>query len=251
MTTASGEQIKASEAPAVAWLPSALQKRLRAAASAGEATFGDDLVSVLLVGAAAAPNRRDRARSPLVIYVVKEVDEERAAAGLASSFEGELGLRVLCHQELIRSADAEALEIAEWRDRHVLLAGRNPFADLTVDKEHLRLGLEAGFRRLGQRLRNRRIAHRAGVHAPPQAIRSAFERLVVLAHHTLLFFDDPAPNKETELLVAYGKRGGFDTTALLALETQLRSRKAVGERLAALLALGDAVAAGVKLIDEA
>lgn len=251
MSAESEEWINASEAPPVVWLPKALQKRLRAAALAGEATFGDDLVSVLLVGSAAAPNRRDRARSPLVLYIVSEVDEERAAAGLASSFEGELGLRVLCHQELVRSADAEALEIAEWRDRHVLLAGRNPFAELEVDTEHLRLGLEAGFRRLGQRLRNRRIAHRAGVHAPPEAIRSAFERLVVLAHHTLLFFGDAAPNKETELLVAYGTRGGFDTTELLALEAKLRSGKAVGERLAALLALGEAVAAGVKLIDEA
>lgn len=218
--------------PAAPWLPSRTHALVDAGVDALRAVFADRLAAACLVGAAASPVRHDRARAPEILAVVREisVDDLRALAARARKpMTRGLRIRALTEEELRTSSDVFALEVAEWRDRHVRLAGEDPFAALTIDDADLRRSLEQALRGLGRQLRNRLLSAEAtkGRQGDAQlALAMALERLVEIAHHALKLWGETPPAKEDALIEALAARVGADPAPVAARLGELRS---VGE----------------------
>lgn len=115
-----------------------------------ERTFGDRLVSVVLYGSVprreAVPGLSDV--NLLVLLDEVTVPDLAAAGRLALRWmEAGNGAPLLFGwEELRRSSDVFAIELADMRDRRVVLFGRDPIPELEIHPESLRLQLELELR---------------------------------------------------------------------------------------------------------
>lgn len=218
--------------PVAPWLPSVTLALVDAGVAGLEATFAERLAAAALVGAAASPVRHDRARAPEILAVVRAVEVEdlsALAARVGKAMRRGLRIRVLTEEELRTSCDVFALEAAEWRDRHVLLAGDDPFTALAIRDADLRRALEQAVRGLGRQLRNRILSAEAtdGRRGDVQlALSIALERLVEIAHHALRLAGEDVPAEEDALLEAFARWIDADPVPVAARLAELRS---VGE----------------------
>ena len=212
------------------WLPKSTLTLIARGLDALQTTYAERLRAALVVGAAASPVRHDRARSPEILAVVETTtvaDARRLAELAGATMRHGLRYRLLTAEELASSSDVFALEVAEWRDRHVLLAGRDPFGAITIDPADLRRSLEQAARGLARQLRNRVLSavgtegRRGDAHF---ALAMALERCVELAHHALALAGDEVPSEEPALLRAFAVRIEVDPEPVVELLEKLRSR---------------------------
>lgn len=233
------------------WLPAKSLAAIDAAKSAIERALGDRCVAVVLIGAALNPTRGDRAQSPELLVVAKRDYLGRMSAlaeALAPSMRGGVRVRVLTEEEVERAADVFALEFAEWKARHRVLAGADPFAKTEVTPANLRHAIELELRSLSRRVRNRVLAGIAAGPSrddPAQAIRDGVDRLMVAVHHLLVLADKSDLRDESAMLEAVEKRCSVDTKALRGALASIRSAKSPPspiDALSALLAVSDGVA---------
>ncbi|MEQ9317683.1 MAG: hypothetical protein RIF41_00940, partial [Polyangiaceae bacterium] len=118
----------------IRWLPQSTLDRIEQGVDEIKRAMGDHVVAIVLVGAAAHPERPDRAQLPELLVVVTEasIDDLRALAEhVHDSMRDGLRLRVITQEELSSSADVFTVEVAEYAAHHVVLAGTDPFADIT------------------------------------------------------------------------------------------------------------------------
>lgn len=210
------------------WLPKRTLALVDRGVEALRSVYGDRLQAAAIVGAAASPARHDRARAPQVLAIVASTsvaDARSLAETAAKAMRDGLRLRVLTEAELAGSSDVFTLEVAEWRDRHVLLAGENPFDAVTIDAADLRRSLEQSARGISRQLRNRLISVDAtGRGSGQEALSAALERTIELAHHTLLWLGKEAPGEEGALLEAFGRWAEVDASAIVKLVAELRGK---------------------------
>ncbi len=114
-------------------------------------------------------------------------DLTQLASGIAVPLKRGLRLRLVTEQELSDSADSFALEAAELRDRHLLVAGSDVASAIQVDREHLRLDCERRLRGLTRQLRNRALQglSRHEGEEVLRVVRDTVHALVIVAHHAL------------------------------------------------------------------
>ena len=111
-----------------------------------QAVYGEDLVTVVLYGSAAAgehiPKRSDY--NVLVIVRALGLDRLDAEASVARAWAatGSPPPMTLTEDEWRSSADIFPMEYADILERHKVLAGTPPFDGITVDRAHLRLQVE-------------------------------------------------------------------------------------------------------------
>jgi hypothetical protein len=232
------------------WLPKPAASLIEATASALERALGKELEALFLVGAAMTPARQDRSRAPELVAIVAPRALDRLGAladALRPAMREGARVRVLSSRELERSCDVFTLEIADWRARHLLLRGKDPFGALAWTRADLRRSLETEVRGLSRRLRNRVLTGLATDGQRDDAARAivdGLERLVTIAHHALDLLGDAPPSEEDALLRAIALRADANVEPLLAL----RKRARAGEKLdplpalATLLVVIDAVA---------
>ncbi len=212
------------------WLPKRTRTLIDRGVEALQTVYGDRLQAALIVGAAASPARHDRARFPQVLGIVETTtvaDARRLADTAGPTMRDGLRIRILTGRELAASSDVFTLEVAEWRDRHVLLAGEDPFDAVSIDSADLRRSLEQSARGISRQLRNRLIAAEATGGRrddAQQALAAALERTIELAHHTLLWLGKESPLEEGPLLEAFGAWAAVDAGATVALVSELRGK---------------------------
>jgi hypothetical protein len=233
------------------WLPAKSLAAIDAAKSAIERALGEKCVAVVLIGAALNPTRGDRAQSPELLAVVKRdylAKMPALAEALAPSMRAGVRVRVVTDEEVERAADVFALEFSEWKARHRVLSGADPFAKINVTPENLRHAIELELRSLSRRVRNRVLAGIAAGPSrddPSQAIRDGVDRLMVTLHHLLVLADKSALSNEDAMLDAIEKRCAVDANPLRAVLASVRAAKsppAPIEALGALLSVTDGVA---------
>ncbi len=157
------------------------------------------------------------------------------ATALRSSTAAGIRPRLVTVDELRRSADVFALELAEWKTRHWLIAGEDPFGDIHIEPAHLRHALEFQLRGLGRRLRNRVFLGLAG--NPGEAGRAVFDALDTIsisAHHTLVCLQQKAPLTDTHAVRALGEAADLDVAAVLAIYERTRGAGSVPDVASAL-----------------
>jgi hypothetical protein len=225
------------------WLPAKTLAAIEGAKGAIERVLAGQLTALSIVGAALNPARGDRAQAPELLAVVRGDYLGKMGAlseALAPSMRAGVRVRLLTTEEVERAADVFALEFSEWKARHRMLVGADPFAGVTVKRAHLRHAIELEARGLSRRIRNRVLAGLAAGPTrddPSQAIRDGVDRFLVIAHHALALVGEPLVAEEQAMLDAVGRCSGADVRALGALLGAVRSGRAIAEPIAALGAL--------------
>lgn len=238
------------------WLPAKLRRHIADAVLGVREVFGERLGAVLLVGAAATPARQDRGRGALLVVLVDELptaDVGRLAQAARGPMQHGVRIRTLTTDELARSTDVYALEVADWRDRHLRLAGDDPFEGLTIAPRDLRHSLEAAARGLRRRARNKLLTALASPGRRgdgSDAVGELLERLLTVAHHGLALAGVEPPNEERALLDALAETIDASPNAVHTALHELRARGALTEPLAALTDTGPFVDALCDWIDQ-
>lgn len=196
----------------VTWLPRRTNDVLERTVAALGLALGERLLAAVLVGNAVNPARFDRGREPEVLAVVAsaaDIDLVAVSSELAGPMRAGARVRLVSRRELERSCDVFALEIADWKARHILLAGEDPFTGLAVTPEHLRHGIEVELRGLARRTRNRLLAglathdRRDDVHA---AILAGYDRFLVASYHALSLLGEVPPVEEPAIVKRIAER---------------------------------------------
>lgn len=225
----------------VPWLDDKTNRLLSTAVEALEKSLGKGLESALLIGTAMNPARGDRARAPeiLVVATAASLDDlSKLAAALGPAMRDGVRLRVLTPRDLERSRDVFALEIAEWRARYRVLAGRDVLEAVTLEAKDLRHGLETELRGLMRRMRNRVLTGLTTKRDDPrEALVAGYDRLLVASYHLLRLEEREPPAEEPAILRAVGELVKADPTPLLAHLATARTGSGKLDPLSALAAL--------------
>lgn len=241
--------------PAPDWLPQRSRDLVDAALAACVTALSDELRAVCLIGGAARRERdlRGSAEQLELLIVVEQLPTHRLptlAEGLREPLKGGLQLRTVTRAELLGSVDVQALELAEWRDHHVLLHGDDPFSVLVLAPGDLRHEIERALRGLSQRLRNRLLWCMATEQRRLDVVlREGVDLLLSLAHHTLaLVGERPEPDDEA-LLGQFGAWVGTDVGAIELLRQRLMAGQAAGDPLIELSSLAAVIEAACVRVD--
>lgn len=210
----------------VPWLPAGTTALLSDAVQAIERALGMELVGAALIGSAMNPSRADRARLPEILVVVSHADRIRLKE-LASTFAAVMQrgarIRIVSEGEITRSLDVFALEIADWKARHRVLAGKDFLASLEIRPSDLRFSIEMELRGIVRRMRNRILAGLAAHRDDPtDAIVAGYDRIIVAAHHALVLAGEEPPADEASMLEAIGRLAGADVSAFAAILKVIR-----------------------------
>lgn len=235
------------------WLPDRTRAPIEAAAPAVVRVLGDKLVAVCLIGPAAKQGRNLRGGHAELLVIANELGLatlHNLAASLSTPLRAGLQIRTVTRFELAGSVDVHALELAQWRDHHLLLAGENPFEDLEIAEADLRHEIERSLRSLTQRLRNRMLWCLATDQRRLDAVlREGIELLTTLAHHTLALIGEVPPADDRALLQRFVDWAGCPPEPLVALRDRLAAPRPADDPLAELEDLATATEAACARVD--
>lgn len=236
------------------WLPARTGQLLQSTAKAAEECLTEDFVAAVLVGNAMHPERATRAQRPEVLVVAKQLTAplvRTLASALQTSTAAGVRPRLVTREELRRSADVFALELAEWKARHWLIAGDDPFEEIEIDPAHLRHALEFQLRGLGRRLRNRVFLGLSGHKGEAgRAVMDALDTVSIAAHHTLVCLGQDAPLLDTSAVTALGEAADLEVAPVLAIYERSRSAGSVGDAADALGALVPFIERLTRVVDD-
>jgi predicted nucleotidyltransferase len=169
-----------------------------------ERAFSDRLVSVILYGSAASPDRADRFSDLNVLCVLKEVTPREL-------MEGEPVLKwwhekrqpwplLMSEEEVHNSADSFPIEFHDMKERRKVLYGLDLIADLDVDMRNYRAQVEHELRSKLLRLRQQgasQLSHPAGLLA---LCVDSVTTFCVLGRHALTL-GGKKPNSERRAVI--------------------------------------------------
>ena len=159
-------------------LPAAIRSRLDELAKTLETQLGNNLVSLLAFGSAARGGW-DSARSDVDLVLVLKDPSTKELLSIANTLTvARTALRfeavILQEDEIHRAADVFPLFYDDIRSCHVLLAGKDAFANLEISDAHRRVRIEQELREVQIRLR-RVVIDTLGA---PNPLAGAVERKV-------------------------------------------------------------------------
>ena len=138
-------------------LPPSVRERLEEFTKGLEAALGDDLVGILVHGSVVRGEYRPGESDVDVIVILGKADfAQLDAIGNAmqlARYSARIEAMILTESEIAGASDAFPLLYDEIKQRHVLLTGRDPFADVEVHDTHRRLRIEQELREAQIRMR--------------------------------------------------------------------------------------------------
>jgi len=236
-------------------LPAKQRQQIQALVEAAAAALGATLAEVALVGAAAHPDRPDRARHPELLLLVDglEVAQMRELAEAMAPFVRKgLRFRTVGQDELESGLDVYALEVAQWQAVHIHVHGARRLAELAKPKPaDLRHELERSLRGISRRVRNRVIQGLAAqVRSLDTILADAFDHLLIAAHHSLALAGEQPPATEAALLERFASWLELEPKPLVALLGRLRGGERGDDPLAEFSGFDDLLARACTKIDQ-
>lgn len=200
-------------------LPEPVRARLNELATTLRTQLGDNLVALLVFGSAVRGGWREGASDVDLVLVLGKptrdallaISNTLSVARTAFRFEAV----ILGADEIPRAADVFPLFYDDIKSCHVLLTGKDPFAELTISDQFRRLRVEQELRESQIRLR-RAVVDSLGA---PQQLGGAVERKVKQLrgplHALLALRRTPATSDTLPVLLEKAKEiYGVDTGAL-------------------------------------
>jgi predicted nucleotidyltransferase len=166
--------------------------------------FSDRLVSVVLYGSAASPDRADRFSDLNILCVLKQISPRELTEGEPVlkwwSEKGHPWPLLMSEDEVYNSADSFPIEFHDMKERRRVLYGLDLIADLKVDPRNYRAQVEHELRSKLLRLRQKgasQLSHPAGLLA---LCVDSVSTLCVLGRHALEL-DHKKPKSERRAVV--------------------------------------------------
>ena len=222
-------------------LPPAARKRLDDLQESLSIALGDDLVSLLVYGSAVRGGWREGFSDIDVVVVLRDAARARleaiSNAVVLARNAARIEVMILTEAEIPRASDVFPLLYDDIRGCHVVLAGRDAFANLTISDRHRRLRIEQELREAQIRLR-RAIVDAAG---EPELVAPAVTRkakqLRGPLHALLALRGEKIADDLGTVIKASGAKYGVDVAPILvAREDAARAHAALESLLAAAVA---------------
>jgi len=200
----------------MATLDGKLEQRLERLADAVTAATGDNLVSLVLYGSAA--DGKVGAQSDVNLLMVLRDASATALHPLGAALRdwlkgGERAPLVFSLDGWRRAADVFPIEIEDIRQRHRVLRGTDPVADLATTRDDLRRELEREARGLLIQLRASYAAAASDGKALAGVVRDSLRTVLVLFRASLRLADGKIPETREALVDAVAASAGFDAGA--------------------------------------
>jgi hypothetical protein len=158
---------------------------------------------------------------------------------------------ITTEQELRSSADVFAIETLDLITTHRILAGRDLISSIDVPMDLHRIQLEHELRTLLLKLRQHYVVSQHNEREQHAALAKSASSVVTLFRHALIALGRPAPEAKREVIAAVAQLEGIDAAPLQAA-LDLRDGRRVEAGIDTLYhRYMDAIAALVRLIDEA
>ena len=231
-----------------------LDARLERLATAVTEAAADNLVSLVLYGSAASGIRG--AQSDVNLLMVLRDASAAALHPLGPALRawlrsGERAPLVFSLDGWRRAADVFPIEIEDIRQRHRVLRGTDPVAEVATTREDLRRELEREARGLLIQLRASYAAAAGDGKALAAVVRDSLRTVLVLFRASLRLGDASLPDSREALVETVGRAASFEPSAFRwALDQQAAPRPARLQPYdATAAAYLDAVATFVAFVD--
>ena len=187
-----------------------------------EESLGDRLHSVVLYGSTARGDY-EKATSDLNLIVVLENLEPSTLEALEPAFThwrkaNQPVPRIFSPTLIDESADVFPIEFLDISQRRIVLHGKDPFEELEIHVDHLRLQCERELREKMMRLREAFIETRGKSKALKRLLTESYPSFVALFRGCLHLMDQEVPIHNEEVVAAFGKQAELDTAPFLAIE---------------------------------
>lgn len=190
------------------------------------AAYGTALRSIVLYGSAAAGEHNPKKSDYNVLVIVDALDSARLTAASAASRawaeSGNPAPLTLTTSEWRGSADIFPMEYADILDRHRVLFGDPPFADIHVDLKDLRLQLEQ--ESMGKLIKLRQGLLAAGNDGQRQLeLLAASASAIMIIFRAFLRMHGLTPSADNVALAdAAGKEAGFNAAPFTRVVRHVR-----------------------------
>jgi predicted nucleotidyltransferase len=217
--------------------------------------YGEDLRSVVLYGSAARGQFREGVSDLNVLALLRNAEAAtiRRGSALARTWvkEGNPPPLLLGEEEMRRSLDVFPIEYADIRDAHVVLHGADPFADVEIRPEHLRLQCERELKGKQIQLREHYLLAAEEPAELGELLTRSISTFLVLFRTVLRLAGDAVPTGAEAVVHAVAARAGFAAEPLLEILRARTDGAALKPEPHAPVVTGylDAVARTVDLID--
>jgi predicted nucleotidyltransferase len=205
---------------------------LRAMVERLAAALGTRLESVVLYGSAARGDFQE-GKSDLNLAIVTDALDPRLLEALAEPIaawmkKGHPVPTLLSRAILADSLDVFPIEALDIRTHHVVLRGGDPFADLVVRVEPLRMQCEREFREKLMRLREGYLGAHGSTAALERLLVSSYTTFLALFRAGLHLVGAPPPAGSGEVAAAFCARAGLDPAPFDAVDRLRRGAASPG-----------------------
>jgi predicted nucleotidyltransferase len=196
--------------------------------------YGDDLVTVVLYGSAAAGEHIAKRSDYNVLVIVRSLtlDRLRAEAAVARAWAaaGNPPPLTLTEEEWRRSADIFAMEYADILERHRVLAGTPPFAGVSVDRDHLRFQLEHEAMGTLVQFRQGILAAGGDGGALVELLERSLSTMMVVFRALARLHGETPASDNIELARATGRKAGMDAEPFVRVVRHVREEQRLAAR---------------------
>ena len=187
-----------------------------------EESLGDRLHSVVLYGSTARGDY-EKATSDLNLLVVLENLDPSTLETLEPAFThwrkvNQPVPRIFSPTLIAESVDVFPIEFLDISQRRIVLHGKDPFEELEIHVDHLRLQCERELREKMMRLREAFIETRGKSKALKRLLTESYPSFVALFRGCLHLMDQEVPIHNEEVVAAFGKQAELDTAPFLEIE---------------------------------
>jgi len=229
--------------------------RAKAFAAELTATYGGDLVSVVLYGSAARGEYREGRSDLNVLVLLRDTRPEtlRRGSALARRWVGERNPPplMLSEAEWRGSADVFPIELADIRDAHLVLQGADPFTGVEILPENMRLQCENELKGKQIRLRERYLLSAGEPKELEELLLSSFSTFLVLFRTVLRLSGEDGARDPDSVVRRTAERAGFDPSPMLAVNAARSGGAALDARADSPVVVGylEAVERVVQYVD--
>ncbi len=178
------------------------------------ASLGDRLHGVVLYGSAARGDYQ-KASSDLNILVILVDLEPATLAALEPAFtkwsrQGQPPPRIFSPAMIADAADVFPVEFLDIRDHHVLLKGSDPFGNLAIGLDSLRLQCEKELREKMMRLREGYVVAHSRAKRIERLMADSYSSFAALFRGCLHLLGGEVPKHNDEVVAAFCRKAGLD-----------------------------------------
>jgi hypothetical protein len=217
---------------------------------------GENLECLALYGSAARSEFNERYSDVNLLVILRDttraaLDQIAPAISWWTHHQQHRPPLITTEQELRTSADVFAIETLDLTTTHRILAGRDLVSTIDVPMDLHRLQLEHELRTVLLKLRQHYVLSQHNERELHAVLAKSASSVVTLFRHALIALGRPAPESTREVIAAGAQLEGIDAAPLQAA-IDLRDGRRVEAGIDTLYhRYMDAIAALVRLIDEA